>query len=140
MGAWGFAPFENDASLDFCGDLLDGPEDSITAGLREAMTGILETDDYIDGPDMDAAIAAATLIAARTDPSVPIDVNGKDHLEQLRFTVDVDLRRLAARVFTRAFEPKDNEWYDLWADADALDKVEAAIAPFQAAVTLPDPH
>ncbi|GAA2118290.1 DUF4259 domain-containing protein [Actinomadura alba] len=137
MGAWGTGPMENDAALDFAGDLSDGPEDTVTAGLRTAMTGVLDTDDYIEGSDLDAAIAAAALVAARIDPAVPIGVNGRDHLGRSPFTVDADLRDLAARVFTRAFEPENNEWHELWSDGGSLDEVTAALAPFRAAVDLP---
>lgn len=134
MGAWGAGPFDNDAALDFFGDLADGPPDAVTDGLHTAMADIVNNSDYLEGPDVEAAIAAACLIAARIDPSVSIDVNAKEYLDQLTFTVDERLRELATRVFVRAFDAADNEWYDLWAEGDSLGQVQAALAPYRTAV------
>lgn len=132
MGAWGTGPFENDAALDFLGDLADGPADAVTDGLRTAMVDVLGDQGYVEGPEMDAAIAAACLIAARIDPSVPLGVNAKAYFDRLTFTVDDRLREPAARVFARAFDASDNEWHDLW--ADDLAEVEAGLAPYRTAV------
>jgi hypothetical protein len=38
MGAWGTGPFDNDAALDFLGDLADDSADAVADGLRTAMT------------------------------------------------------------------------------------------------------
>jgi hypothetical protein len=135
MGAWGTGPFDNDAALDFLGDLADGPADEVTDGLHTAMTEVVDEPDYLEGPDVDAAVAAACLIAARIDPSVPITVNGKAYLDRLAFTVDEGLRDLAARVFVRALDATDNEWRALWAESDALAEVKTALAPYHTALT-----
>jgi hypothetical protein len=37
-------------------------------------------------------------------------------------------------VFVRAFEPSDNEWYDLWEDAGALGEVERMLRAFREGV------
>ena len=145
MGAWGEGPFENDAALDFTGPLSEEPADAVVAGLRDAMTGVLESGGpggsggYVEGPDMDAAIAAACLVAARLDPDVPIDRNGEYYLGQMEFTVDAKLRGLAGRVFDRAFRPENNEWHELWAEGgdESLGRVAAALAPFRAAEAPP---
>ena len=140
MGAWGTGPFESDGALDFVGELADGPADAVVVRLRAAMTGVLETDDYIDIDDMDAAISAACLVAARIDPTVLVDPNGRHYLDRLNFEADDGLRELAVRVFVRAFEPKDNEWFALWAEPGEFpDLSEAALAPFRAVVKT-DPH
>lgn len=47
----------------------------------------------------------------------------------MAFGTEDGLRDLAQRTITRALDPADNEWYDLWADGGAFTKVEAAIAP-----------
>jgi hypothetical protein len=121
--------------LDFVGELADGPADAVAVGLRAAMTDVLETNDYIDIDDMDAAITAACLVAARIDPTVLVDPNGRRYLDQMNFAADDGLRELAARVFVRAFEPKNNEWYELWAEPGEFpDLSEAALAPFLAVV------
>jgi Domain of unknown function (DUF4259) len=134
MGAWGMGPFDNDAALDFLGDLTDGPAGSVADGLRSAMNAIVDETGYLDGSDVDAAVAAACLIAARIDPSVPVRANGKTYLDQLTFTVDDQLRHLAARVFARAFDATGNEWHDLWAESGALAEVEAALSPYRTVV------
>jgi Domain of unknown function (DUF4259) len=137
MGNWGTGPFDNDAALDFLGDLADGRADAVTDGLRTAMTDVLNEKDYLEGRQTDRAIAAACLIAARIDPSVPIDANGKKYLDQLTFIVDEPLRELAAGALTRALDATDNEWHVLWAEADALAEVEAALAPYRTALGTP---
>jgi hypothetical protein len=96
-------PFENDAALDFVGDLTDEPVEQQREGLRAAMTQVLDTSDYVGCPEMDAA--------------------------------DDELRTLAAGVFTRAFQPENNEWYELWAESTGHPtENEAALAPFRTAV------
>ncbi|MGI8333712.1 DUF4259 domain-containing protein [Actinomadura scrupuli] len=134
VGAWGAGPFENDDALDFVGDLTDEPVEQLRAGIRAAMTQVLDTSDYVECPEMDAAIAAACLVAARIDPSLQLDANGRHYLDQMPFQPDDELRTLAAGVFTRAFQPENNEWYELWAESTGHPtENEAALAPFRAA-------
>jgi hypothetical protein len=135
MGAWGMGPFENDAALDFLGELADGSSDAVADGLRAAMTGVADEEGYLRGPEVDAAVAAACMIAARLNSSAPIGRIGHAYSDRLIFTVDEPFRELAARVFARAFDSTSNEWHDLWAEAGALAEVEAALAPFRAAVS-----
>lgn len=131
MGAWGHGPFENDAAMDLVGGLADGPSGEVPGGLRSAMTGILETAEYLDGHDVDQALAAACLVAARLDPSVPITGSARKYLEGMRFTVDDELRWLAVRVFARAIDPSDNEWHYLWTDGGSFGEVEEGLAPYR---------
>jgi hypothetical protein len=70
--------------MDFVGELPGEP----SAELRAAMTEVVESDEYLDGRDMDAAIAAACLVAARADPSVTVDEDAGDYLGKMAFTVD----------------------------------------------------
>jgi hypothetical protein len=37
-------------------------------------------------------------------------------------------------VFSRAFEANDNEWYELWADAELVDEVRDRLAPYASAI------
>lgn len=137
MGAWDHGPFDNDSALDFVGDLAKGPADGVTAGLRAAMEEVVTSTDYVEMPEMSAALAAACLVAARTDPSVPLGVVAKEYLDGLAFDADDELRALAARVFVRADDPADNEWHYLWADAGALDATGRAHAPYRRVLTGP---
>jgi hypothetical protein len=44
------------------------------------------------------------------------------------------LRSEAAQLLTRALEPEDNEWHELWVDAGLLDEVGANLAPYASAL------
>ncbi|TDD83398.1 DUF4259 domain-containing protein [Actinomadura rubrisoli] len=134
MGAWGHGPFENDTAMDFVGGLADGPADAVPDRLRTAMTVVLEADGYLESDEVEAALAAACLVTARIDASVPLDGSARKYLEELEFTPGDDLRDLASRVFVRALDPSDNEWYDVWADSGAFTKVEAAVSGYRRAL------
>ncbi|WP_067490049.1 DUF4259 domain-containing protein [Actinomadura hibisca] len=129
MGAWDYGPFDNDGALDFVGGLADEPGD-VTEKLRAAMVSVIESRDYLDLDDVSAALAAACLVAGRLDPAVMTNVNGKHYLEQLTFDAG-PLREPASSAFVRSFAGGDNEWFELWADADAMAEVEAAHAPYR---------
>jgi hypothetical protein len=62
VGAWGTESFENDAALDWLGDLAEGEP----AQFRDALALVrgAEPDDYVDADDACAALAAAELVAA----------------------------------------------------------------------------
>ncbi|MFD0688267.1 DUF4259 domain-containing protein [Actinomadura fibrosa] len=134
MGAWGYGPFESDAAMDFTGGLADRTARDVPGRLRAEMSAVLDRDGYLDGSEVESALAAACLVAARADPSVPIAGSARKYLEELDFIADDELRALAVRVFARAADPSDNEWYALWVDSGALDKAEAALAPYRAAL------
>jgi hypothetical protein len=50
------------------------------------------------------------------------------------FEVSERLRVEAGNALVRAFDPVDNEWLDLWADAGSVDEVTAVLAPARAAL------
>ncbi|MBC6460225.1 DUF4259 domain-containing protein [Actinomadura sp. HBU206391] len=135
MGAWDCGPFDNDDALDLLGELADRPREEAAAGLWTVMAEIVDADGYAECPEMSGALAVACLVAARIDDSVLTNVNGREYLNQLSFEVDDELCLLAERVFTRAFEPADNEWYALWAEADGLARVEATHGPYRAVLS-----
>lgn len=131
MGAWGHGPFDDDSALDFIGGLASKPGDA-TDTLRTTMTAVLDSTEYLDHSDVAAAIVAACLVADRLSPGLITDVNGRGYADRLEFTVSDELRKLAAQVFVRAFEPSDNEWFELWNEGDDMPKVRAEHFPFQA--------
>jgi hypothetical protein len=45
-----------------------------------------------------------------------------------------ELRAAAANVYRRAFEPANNEWYELWDEASAIDDLRQAMAVYRQAV------
>jgi hypothetical protein len=134
MGTWGTGPFDNDAAMDLVNELAQKPSAvEVTMALRSAMVEVVKNKDYVDGPEMAAAIAAACLVATQLDPSLPLDATVINSLGGVTFNVE-GLRELGERVFMRADDPAANEWYDLAADAGDLGDVEAANAPYRTAL------
>ena len=133
MGAWDCGPFDNDDALDCVGDLQDADPAEIPGRLAALMSGILDTDDYLECPQVNEALAAAVLVAARlgADAAHPSAV---ELLASRPFTVDERLRSLALRTLDRAGDAKDNEWYGLWADADDVDLALNSLLPFRRAL------
>lgn len=130
MGAWGYGPFENDAALDCVGDLADAGPSGMRGGLFAAMRAVTDATGYIEGPEADAAMAAAVLVAARLGAD-PGSASAAELLASHPFEADGELRLEALRVFDRLADPRENEWHDLWADGGALEKVLELLAPFR---------
>ncbi|MFG3343133.1 DUF4259 domain-containing protein [Glycomyces sp. NPDC048151] len=130
MGAWGHGPFENDAALDFVGDLADAGPGEVRAGLLAAMRAVADSSDYLEDPETDAALAAAVLVACRLGAD-PGSASAADLLASCPFEADGELRLAALRVLDRLADPRDNEWHDLWTDAGSLDKVLELLAPYR---------
>lgn len=61
MGAWGGLPFENDAALDWLGQLEEGGGAALREALRTAAA--CPEGDYLDVDDGSAALAAAKVVA-----------------------------------------------------------------------------
>ena len=88
MSAWGAGPFENDEALDF----LDGLEASGEAPRLDALAAPLQhvahSGDYLEGPDVTEAVAAAAFIwlfSVRLDwlPVVGAGAGGLDTVRHL---------------------------------------------------------
>lgn len=134
MGAWGAGPFDNDDALDLLGDLAEAGDAEIVDGLRDAIAQTGEPG-YLEAPAVCEAVAAACLVAGRLPGGPrPLSEEAADFLDDHPFAVDESLRADAERAIGRAFQRPDNEWYELWEDADALDEVEAALAPYREAL------
>ncbi len=134
MGTWGAAPFDNDDALDLLGDLEETDDDAFLDALRDAL-GQVDTSAYLECPEVSEAVAAACLVAARLPGGPqPEDETATALLSARPFEVDDALRTSAAAALGRAFVPGDNEWYELWEDADALDEVADALAPYRSAL------
>lgn len=115
MGAWELGPFANDDALNWLGDLQDAPDDDIPVVLRSALT---LPEGYVELPDASVAIAAASLLAmvlgmpADDESSLAAGV-----LVLQRLWVTDELRTLARASLTRVLE-EDNEWRELWDEAE----------------------
>ena len=137
MGAWGSGPFDNDDAADF----ITGIADMTTPGLVAAVIGdaLLATtasDGYIEAPEMSRAIAAATVVAILHTAGLPIPpALNQSWLDALGLVPSGLLLSEASRVFGRAFDANDNEWFDLWADAELVDEVRERLAPYASALT-----
>jgi hypothetical protein len=135
MGAWDIGPFDNDGAMDLVCALSDGSLGDPVDVLRSTISDVVDCSEYVEAPEMSAAIAGACIVAAKIDASVPLNRSVKQYLDAMTFSVDEELRRLGTIVFTRATNPANNEWYDLWADAGALASVEVANAPYKRVIT-----
>ncbi|MEX1178627.1 MAG: DUF4259 domain-containing protein [Nitriliruptor sp.] len=134
MGIWGAAPFDNDDALDLLADLDEGRDEDLIGGLRDALAQV-EPGGTLEAPEVSEAVAAACLVAAQLEAGPrPEEPTAAAWLEAHPFEVDASLRVSAAAALDRALLPGDNEWYELWEDADALDEVNAALAPYRAAL------
>lgn len=128
MGAWGYGPFDNDSALDFADDVSDAPDEAVSA-IRAAMTAVIDGGEYLEEHEVSAAIVGACFTAERLAPGTIANANGRDHAAKLDFTPSAELVGLAVAVFDRAWDPRDNEWYDLWSEAEALPHIRAEHAP-----------
>jgi hypothetical protein len=124
-------PFENDDALDFLDELEEAePADRPSKVLR-ALRRVVGTDDYIDAPVMAEAVAAAAVVAASEDPEAVV---GERYLpvwlDSDPLEVDDELEDLAAQALHRALRPDENEWWELWEEADATDDVTEVVSRY----------
>lgn len=125
MGAWGTGSLENDAALDWLGEL----ESEGSVGLLESTLALVadalpsfggddDEGDYIELDEACAALAAAEVVACalgRPGPELSDDLI--IWIEQHRSDLAV-LAPLAARAVARARD--DSEASELWAETDGL--------------------
>jgi hypothetical protein len=136
MGAWGSGPFDNDDAADFAGDLADVTDSAlVVALLGDALLAVTAGDGYIEAPEMSRAVAAAAIVAMFAQRSLPTPPSiEQSWLDSVRVSPSDLLRAEAAQVLTRAFEPENNEWHELWVDAELVDEVRATLAPYRSAL------
>lgn len=136
MGAWAGGPFDNDDAADFAGDLsATGDAQQAMPRLQEVLTAVADADGYVEAPEMNVALAAAAIVAMIADPTLPIPSSvDQSWLESARSSSSSALNDLATQVFARALQPDNNEWFELWAEADLLDEVREHLAPFSSAL------
>ncbi|MFE7386576.1 DUF4259 domain-containing protein [Streptomyces sp. NPDC057582] len=111
MGTWDIGHFDSDTAADFSGDLDDAPRNKRAELIRDALTAVVGTTDYLDSDDAVVAVAAAALVAAQCPGGEPVTTAyGPDEpLPEL----PVELRRLAVQAIDRVVtEP--SELLELW--------------------------
>jgi hypothetical protein len=124
-------PFENDDALEFLDDLEEAEPAERPAKVLRALRRVLGSDDYIEAPQMAEAVAAAAVVAGSEDPEslvgerwVPVWLDS-DPLE-----VDEQLEELATQALHRALRPEENEWWELWEEAQATDDVTEVVGRY----------
>jgi hypothetical protein len=136
MGAWGSGPFDNDDAADFAGDLAELTEAaSVVVVLGDALLAVTGGEGYIEAPEMGRAVAAAAIVAILARPSLPMpSALDQSWLDSVRVAPSELLRTEADAALTRAFQPENNEWHELWADAGLVDEVRGTLAPYASAL------
>jgi hypothetical protein len=106
-------PFDSDEASDAIADLEE--QEDVAAAMAEALTEFLEdSQEYVEEGYVESSLAISCLIAARISGIAPDEV-AHHWLDRNRFTVDDDLRDLAAVAFALATRPQENylaECYD----------------------------
>jgi hypothetical protein len=136
MGAWGHGPFDDDDAADFAGDLAEITDAEVVAVvLRDALLAVTASEGYVEGPDMSRAVAAASIVALFAGAGAPVPPSlSRARIDAVGLVPSDALRTEATQVFGRAFDPQDNEWYELWSESELGDEVRAATAPYSAAL------
>jgi hypothetical protein len=131
MGATGTGPFENDDALDFLDDVEDSEPTERRKKVVAAMERVLGDQGYIEAPRMAEAVAAAAVVAASDDPE---SAAGEPYLppwlDREPIEVDERLEELATQTLHRALRHDDNEWWELWEEADASDEVTEVLSRY----------
>jgi len=135
MGTWGEGPFDNDTAADWCGELDDADPAARGELIRTALTAVASTQGYLDCSGVEAAIAAAAIVASRLPGGPPMTSNYAPEflLAGQSLDLDDDMRELAVRALHRILGD-DSEWRELWNDAGVLefpeiDRLHAVLAP-----------
>lgn len=132
MGAWGQEPFDNDAAGDWSYELEECDDLSV---IRETLNRVIECgDDYLDGDDASAALAACDTIARlRGHAGV-----SNSHTETVDNWVAAhpglktdSLLKLAHKVINRIVAD-DSELLELWQESDSFDEWQASIEALRA--------
>ena len=131
MGTIGTGPFENDDALDFLDDLEDSDPTQRLTKVRRALTTVIRAKGYVEAPQMAEAVAAAAVVAGSEDPDV---VAGEAYLprwlDDEPLDVDERLKELATEALHRALRHDDNEWWELWDEANATDEVTEVVSRY----------
>ena len=119
MGAWGSGIFENDAAMDFIGNLADHPENADSV-LREALETAAHMGGYLDAPEGEEALAAAAIISLAADGSpVQPEPSVEDYARKISRKVPSGLAPLAIEAIDRVLAD-ESELRELWEEQDAV--------------------
>lgn len=131
MGTIGTGPFENDDALDFLDDLEDSKPAERRSKVARALAIVVRADGYVEAPQMAEALAAAAVVAGSEDPdTVAREPYLPRWLEAEPLEVDERLEELATGALRRALRQDDNEWWELWDEANATDEVTEVVSRY----------
>lgn len=127
MGAMGAGVFENDDALDFLGDLEQRSPSERAHAILGALDRVVLSTDYIDAPLMCEALAGAGAVGASLNPGAAQDEPYRpEWLVSGGVAVDEELIEKSRQVLRRAVRSRDNEWWELWDEAELADEAVAA--------------
>jgi hypothetical protein len=130
MGAWGAGHFENDTAADWIAEIA---EDGSADDVREALSRVVEADEYVEAPDGCEALAAAEVVAAargRAPAEADEDaVAAAARMPELAADAPLALAALAA-----VLDPERSELHQLWDEAEPEEWL-AAVADLRARLT-----
>lgn len=131
VGTWGSGPFENDAAMDFVGDLADASVEHRWQNVLNQLTAVTSTTGYLESAEEAVAAAAMTAAAASSAYDAPSAAAALSGLGAPPAEVIAAARAAIARLR----EPSDNELFELWREAgsgadllSSLAAVETALA------------
>lgn len=131
MGAIGAGPFENDDALDFLDELEESEQEVRRRKVETALARVVRASGYIEAPTMSEAVAAAAVVAACDDFEAVIgERNVPRWLDEDPIEVDERLEELATEALHRALRHDDNEWWELWDEANATDEVTEVVSRY----------
>jgi hypothetical protein len=134
MGAWGPGVLDNDGAIDFLDDLADADLGERAALIRRALQVAVDSDDYLELYEAEAAIAAAAAVAAARLGQDLADGDGDTVLAAADLpSAEDEVRALAVKALDRV-TGADSEWRELWEDTDELGTALSSIADVRSAL------
>jgi hypothetical protein len=120
MGAWGTGIYDNDDAADWGYELEAGG-----VAVLDGALAVVPVDDYLDGYDATAAIAAADVVARLKSAGGETSAYAEAVIGWVEANQDVAWQHLvppALAALERVAQPENNELYELWAETDSLEE------------------
>ncbi len=119
MGQWGESMFESDGVLDFLSEFQVSRDFSL---IENAVSNVLESDEYIDVDDCYNLVAAAEIIATikgHKSDKFPehLDFKASGFQEKINNKLIKDFKKALKKVLLK----DGSELFELWEDPDLLE-------------------
>jgi hypothetical protein len=138
MSAWDIGPFDNDDAMDFLGELAELDVAERPAYMQKVLNAV-NAQEYLEFPEASAAVAAIAVIAANIDRLVCTTFEAKG-VDIPKLSIDATLRSAAGNAIRRLEIAKDNEWYELWAEAGQAKEAVGGLKTLGRTVTKEKPQ